>query len=184
MDFDLQAALSAVSEQRRKQALRYRFERDQRLSVAAYRLLQHALLTEYGIELPPTLDYDTNGKPLLAERPDVHFSLSHCREAVACVVSDQPVGIDIETFDHYDEVVARRVMNDEEVREILASATPAITFTRLWTMKESLYKLTGDDAGDDIPQLLINREQYNFNTILLPHCACTVCRQRDIHLNN
>ena len=106
MDFDLRQALTEVSAQRREQALRYRHERDQRLSVAAYRLLQHALQTEYGIQQPPVLAYGTNGKPMLAEWPYIHFSLSHCREAAACVVSDNPVGIDIESIDHYDEAVA------------------------------------------------------------------------------
>ena len=180
MDFDLQQALSQVSHQRRQQALRYHFERDQRLSVAAYRLLQHALLTEYGINQQPLMSYDTNGKPMLIDWPDIHFSMSHCREAVACVLSDRPVGIDIESFDQYDEVVAARVMSEEEMREIKASPTPDIAFTRLWTMKESLYKLTGDDAGNEIPRMLAGREHYDFNTMILPHCACTVC-QRAIH---
>ena len=52
-DFDLQQALKEVSPQRRQYALRYRQERDQRLCVAAYRLLRHALLEEYGIDEPP-----------------------------------------------------------------------------------------------------------------------------------
>lgn len=179
MDFDLRQALTEVSAQRREQALRYRHERDQRLSVAAYRLLQHALLTEYGIQQPPILAYGTNGKPMLAEWPHIHFSLSHCREAAACVVSDKPVGIDIESIDHYDEAVAAQVMSDAELRKIHASPSPQIAFTRLWTMKESLYKLTGGDRGADILQLLATSEQYDFNTIFLPHCVCTVCRQKN-----
>ena len=42
-DFNLQAALSKVSKERREYALRYRREHDQRLCVAAYMLLQQAL---------------------------------------------------------------------------------------------------------------------------------------------
>ena len=181
MDFDLRLALTEVSAQRREQALRYRHERDQRLSVAAYRLLQHALLTEYCIQQAPVLAYGTNGKPMLAEWPYIHFSLSHCRESAACVVSDKPVGIDIESIDHYDEAVAAQVMNSAELRKIHASPSPQMAFTRLWTMKESLYKLTGGDPGADILQLLANSEQYDFDTILLPHCVCTVCRQKNLH---
>ena len=181
MDFDLRQALTEVSAQRREQALRYRHERDQRLSVAAYHLLQHALLTEYGIQQPPVLAYGTNGKPMLAEWPYIHFSLSHCREAAACVVSDKPVGIDIESIDHYDEAVAAQVMNSAELRKIHASPSPQMAFTRLWTMKESLYKLTGGDPGADILQLLAKSEQYDFDTILLPHCVCTVCQRKNLH---
>jgi rhamnogalacturonyl hydrolase YesR len=64
---------------------------------------------------------------------------------VACAVSDRPVGIDIETINHYSEEIATRVMSEAEMRQILTSPLPAEAFTRLWTMKESLYKLTGDE---------------------------------------
>ena len=179
-DFDLQQALAEVSPQRREYALRYRLERDQRLSVAAYRLLQRALLAEYGIEAAPQFHYDENGKPQLAGYPDVHFSLSHCREAVACVVSAQPVGIDIETIDHYSEEVAARVMSEDEMREILTSPHPAEAFTRLWTMKESLYKLTGSDNNGDICHMLDKMPPVSFETIVRPYSVCTVCRYKAV----
>ena len=174
-DFDLREALAAVSQQRRDYALRYRQERDQRLCLAAYRLLQRALLLEYGINETPVFTYDSKGKPLLQGHPDIHFSLSHCHEAVAVAVSDRPVGIDIETTGHYSAEVARRVMNDDEMREIEASAQPEVAFTRLWTMKESLYKLTGDDNEGDTAHLLDKASRYRFATTVLPRCLCTVC---------
>lgn len=146
-DFYLQEALEAVSPQRRTYALRYRQERDQRLCIAAYRLLQQALWQEHGMAQVPEFYYNAAGKPLLNGHPEIHFSLSHCHQAVACVLSDQPVGIDVETFDHYSQEVASRVMNDNEMRQILDSPHPTIAFARLWTMKESLFKLTGDDHG-------------------------------------
>lgn len=173
--FDLQQALQEVTPQRREQALRYRNERDQRLCVAAYRLLQQALLQEYGINGQPELIYDQNGKPSLADCPDIHISLSHCREAVACVVSDQRIGIDVETFEHYSEEVARRVLSDEEMRQVLASPRPDVAFTRLWTMKESLFKLTGDDRGGDIAVMLDQAECYRFTTIVHETYLCTTC---------
>lgn len=173
--FDLQQALQEVTPQRREQALRYRNERDQRLCVAAYRLLQRALLQEYGISGQPELIYDQNGKPSLAAYPDIHISLSHCREAVACAVSDQSIGIDVETFEHYSEEVARRALNDEEMRQVLASPRPDVAFTRLWTMKESLFKLTGDDHGGDIAAMLDHANRYCFSSIVMPRCIITVC---------
>ena len=104
--FDLQQALARVSGQRRQQALRYRQERDRRLCVAAYRLLQLALQRRYGIGEPPQFTYTSKGKPLLAGHRHIHCSLSHCQSAAAVAVSDHPVGIDIETRDHYSEEVA------------------------------------------------------------------------------
>ncbi|MBQ6079229.1 MAG: 4'-phosphopantetheinyl transferase superfamily protein [Muribaculaceae bacterium] len=174
-DFDLQQALEQVSAQRREYALRYRHERDQRLCIAAYRLLMRAMKLEYGIDEAPEFIYDENGKPLLKGYPDIHFSLSHCHEAVACAVSDHPVGIDIETTEHYSIEVARRVMNDDEIRQIEASAQPEVTFTQLWTKKESLFKLTGDDLDGNTAQMLDKADNYRFETVIHPRYIYTVC---------
>ena len=177
-DFDLREALAAVSQQRRDYALRYRQERDQRLCLAAYRLLQRALMLEYGIDGMPVFTYDDKGKPLLQGHPDIHFSLSHCHEAVAVAGSDHPVGIDVETTGHYSAEVARRVMNDDEMREIEASAQPEVAFTRLWTMKESLYKLTGDDNEGDMAGMLSDISKYRFTTTIHPRFIYTACTER------
>ena len=173
--FDLNEALATVSPQRREYALRYRNERDQRLCLAAYRLLQQALLLGYGIDELPVFIHDGSGKPMLQGHPHIHFSMSHCHEAVAVAVSDLPIGIDIETTAHYSADVARRVMNDDEMRQIEASARPEVTFTRLWTMKESLFKLTGDDNGGDIAHLLATATKYRFDTSVHPRYICTIC---------
>ena len=71
-EFNLREALAAVSPQRRDYALRYRQERDQRLCLAAYRLLQRALMLEYGIDGMPVFTYDSKGKPQLQGHPDIH----------------------------------------------------------------------------------------------------------------
>ena len=176
-DFDLQQALAEVSVQRREQALRYRQERDQRLCVASYRLLQRALKAEgYDIEPLPRFVYDQRGKPSLEGHPDIHFSISHCREAVALALNDQPVGIDIETMEHYSEGVAARVMSGKEMEEIKASPHPAQAFTRLWTMKESLFKLTGNDNGGDVAHMLDDTSRVRFQTYDDPRFVVSVCR--------
>ena len=63
MDFDLDAALQQVSEQRREQALRFKFERGQRTCVLAYLLLKKALHEEFGITGNPVFEYGEHGKP-------------------------------------------------------------------------------------------------------------------------
>ena len=177
-DFNLEEALALVSPQRREYALRYRHEHDQRLCVAAYRLLMHALHQEYGINESVRFIYDRNGKPMLEGHPEIHFSMSHCAHAVAVVLSDTPAGIDIETLDHYSEDIASRVMNEEEMCHIMSSPNPAMAFTRLWTMKESLYKLTGDDNGGNIPQMLTDSASYRFTTVSHPSYITTVCQKK------
>ena len=177
--FDLQMALDNVSPERREKALRYRQERDQRLSLAAYRLLQDALNSEYGIKaMKPEFIYNDKGKPLLKEHPDIHFSLSHCHDAATLAIDDRPVGIDIENYNHYSEDVARTVMSDEEMRDILFSPHPAVAFTRLWTMKESLFKLTGDDHGGDIAHMLVETSAFEFTTFDYPDYLLTTCQHK------
>ena len=178
-NFDLPEALAQVSRQRREQALRYRHERDQRLCVAAYRLLQDALRWSYGIDAPlPQFIYNDKGKPLLKDHPGVHCSLSHCHQAAAVAVADHPVGIDIESYDQYNEEVACHVMSDDEMERIQASPWPAKEFTRLWTMKESLYKLTGDDHNGDIAHMLDESPAVEFTTVDYPDYLLTTCRYR------
>lgn len=132
-------------------------------------------MLEYGIDEIPVFTFESKGKPLLQGHPDIHFSMSHCHEAVAVAVSERPVGVDIETVGHYDPEVARHVMSDDEMRQIEASSRPEVAFTRLWTMKESLYKLTGDDHGGDIAHLLDQASRYRFSTVVTPRYVYTTC---------
>lgn len=155
---DLTEALAAVSAERRTYALRYRREEDQRLCLSAYLLLQRALREEYGLSEVPPFCIGEHGKPVLEGYPDIHFNLSHCREAVACVVSTHPVGIDIEMVDSYDEALLPTTMNEKEQQMILESPHPESTFIRFWTMKESLLKLTGEGITDNLPSVLSKLE--------------------------
>ena len=175
-DFDLEESLAAVSAERRHYALRYRHERDQRLCVAAYRLLERALQLEFGITQVPPFINDANGKPRLDSFPDVHFNLSHCDGAVACAVSTSPVGIDVECFDHYDPEVVAATMSDEECALIAVSQQPAVEFARLWTIKESLYKLNGENLAHDLRSMLANTSNYRFYTTIYPDFVCTTCQ--------
>ena len=174
-DLDLDAGLQTVDPERHDYALRYRFEQDRRLCLAAYRLLQRGLLQEYGIEEVPPFTYGANGKPALDGYPDIHFNLSHCREAAVCVIAPHPVGIDVECIDRYDEELLPHTMNADECRQISDSPDPATAFIRLWTMKESLLKLTGQGITDDLPSVLKDAHRYCFNSIITSNCICTVC---------
>lgn len=146
---DISEALRQVSPQRAAYALRYRRELDQRLSLAVFLLLQQALSEEYGLMEVPEFAFGPNGKPYLKEHPEIHFNLSHCPRAAMCVVADHPVGCDIEAVpDELDMELCRYCFNEEEVASILASDSPTIAFTTLWTQKEALLKLTGTGLHD------------------------------------
>ena len=152
--FDWQAALPLLSEQRWEQCLRFKHELGRKTCAAAYLLLCEALRKEHGISEPPVFEYGEHGKPAIVGHPDIHFNLSHCREAAICVVSDKPVGVDIESIHRYSESLARYVMNDDELEKILHAENPALEFTKLWTQKEAAVKLSGHGISNDMKFVL------------------------------
>ena len=153
-DFDVAAALSQVSEQRREQALRFKYEQGKRTCLLAYLLLKRALREEYGIEDNPVFGYGEHGKPFLTDYPHIHFNFSHCANAVAVAVSDAPVGIDIESLRAVGSSVVRYAMNDEEIAQIEQAADSTLQFVRLWTMKEAAVKLIGTGITDNLKAVL------------------------------
>ena len=176
---DLTSALQQISSQRREQALRFKFEQGQRLCVAAYLLLKEALREQENIMDNPIFEYGEHGKPFIVGHPELHFSLSHCKEAAVCVLSRQPVGIDVESIGRYRDSVARYAMSDEELHQIHQSEHPEVEFIRLWTMKESLLKLTGEGINDNMKKKKKNIDSKQFTTIerLDKNYIYTVCEQ-------
>ena len=162
--FDLEAGLEEISEQRREQALKFRHEQGQRLCVLAYQLLKQGLKEEYGISENPIFEYNEHGKPSIVGHPEIFFNLSHCKEAAVCVVSDHPVGIDVESIREYKESLVRYTMNDDEVLEIESAADPASAFIRFWTMKEATMKLIGTGISNDM-KTIIDTTKYKYTTV-------------------
>ena len=153
-DFDLDEAMTQLSEQRREQVARYKLEGPRRQAVAAYLLLRKALREMYGIHDAPVFEYDANGKPSILGHPEIFFNISHCRKAVACVVADSPVGIDVEETCRFSDSIARYTLDDEEYESVVKADNPSQAFIRLWTMKEALLKYTGEGLRRDIKTVL------------------------------
>ena len=164
-DFDLDAALGEISEQRREQALKFKHELGKRLCVLAYQLLKRGLAEVYGIRENPVFGYNEHGKPMIVGHPEIFFNLSHCKEAAICVVSDQPVGVDVESVRSFNESLVRYTMNEAEVEEIESAEDQAVAFIRLWTMKESALKLIGTGISNEMKQVL-QQENLQFQTFV------------------
>ena len=173
--FDWQVALPLLSEQRREQCLKFKHELGRKTCAAAYLLLREALRKEYGIEETPIFEYGEHGKPTIVGHPDIHFNLSHCREAAICVVGDHPVGVDVESIHRYSESLARYTMNDDEMEQILHADNPAVVFTRLWTRKEAVVKLSGHGISNDMKHVLEGLP-YEIETVERAHYVYSVIR--------
>ena len=159
-----QKTLALLPAQRRESAERMKIESGKRLSAGAGLLLmatladwmaqpQRADQQEAFLQKLPELRrvnfaQGEHGKPYLPDCPQVHFNLSHSGNRVMCVVSSLPCGCDVER-------VERRQKNIEMVIRCLAeseqrlAAVSAVSFCRIWTLKESILKLSG--KGISIP---------------------------------
>lgn len=181
-ELDIAAALAKVSPQRREQAMKFRYESGQRLSLAVYLLLMDGLRDEYGILSPPVFDYTSEGKPFIADRPDIHFNFSHSGNVALCALSDQPVGADVEVPRKITPSLIAYTMNDDEQALINASPDPAMRFLYFWTRKEALLKLTGEGIRNDMKMVLLEAEKYRFETIKTNNCLFSIVKQRELFL--
>lgn len=153
-DFNFEESLPLLSKQRREQALKFRNDLGRCTCAAAYLLLCEGLQREYGMMDLPIFEYGEHGKPFIKGNPDIHFNMSHCREAVICVLSDAPVGVDVESVRTLNESLVRYTMNDGEQQEIFHSDRSDIAFTRFWTMKEAVLKCSGEGLTRDLKTVL------------------------------
>ena len=162
--------LPLVSVQRREQALRFSHTFGQFCCLKSYEMLL-TLLREWGMEhptapafaAPPSFLYNEHGHPRLETGP--FFSISHCRHAIAVVVSDCPIGIDIESVRPLRHELVAKTMNTVEQALIATSAQPDRAFTRLWTCKEALLKLRGTGIIADLHRTLEDCADVSFHTI-------------------
>ncbi len=108
------------------------------------------------------LERDNHGKPYAVDLP-LFFSISHSGEWVACAVSDQPVGIDMEGIRPVEPRVAHRICHPEDL-PFLEGKTEAETmqkFFLLWTAKEAWGKREGTGL-QNIREIPLSR--------ILPRC--------------
>lgn len=144
----LEQLLAALPASWRARAERYK-PLDARLrSALGYTLLARLLREQFGIAELPSIAADEHGKPYLVDCP-LHFSISHCKAAVACIVDERPVGLDVQDIltDVSPALAARiaaplspdglttdgRKPKDLSPRDL----------TILWTQKEASAKLDG-----------------------------------------
>lgn len=101
--------------------------------------------------------YGDNGKP---EIEGMHFNLSHSGEIVVCALSNETVGCDIEIIANMREGMAQRFFTEKEIHYLNSFHKEEKTeeFYRLWTMKESYMKMTGEGM-----KLALNRFEFLFD---------------------
>ena len=95
------------------------------------------------------------GKPFYADGKEMQFNISHCRGGAAVALSRFPVGVDMECMRKVLPLTVKKCCNGEETvyvygkeeargDEDCLSDTQAERFLKLWTLKESYVKMTGE----------------------------------------
>ena len=153
---EVQRLLPLVPEEHQAVAIKFKHTFGQYATLKSVLMLKE-LLTENGWISSDDLlhfDYNTHGKPHLANHPDIHFNISHCPKAIAVAVDSAPIGIDVERFVYPSESLLNYCLNDEEVQQVKQSEYPEQTFAAFWTKKEALFKLRGTGITHELREVL------------------------------
>lgn len=91
----------------------------------------------------PKIAYTKLGKPYFVDSP-LHFSISHTKKHVFCVLSERPVGIDAEETDRQISLsLANKLLSPTELTQFQCSPDPRLALLTFWVLKEAAGKCTG-----------------------------------------
>ena len=92
----------------------------------------------------PEIAVTCRGKPYFVDS-DWHFSISHTKRRVFCVLSRQNVGIDAEEADRDINLrLAEKILSPFEKEQFDAAEDKRTALLRFWVLKESAAKLSGE----------------------------------------
>ena len=180
---------------RREKVLRFVHQKDRLRALFSHALLPHAL-AESGRDpaLAGNLSYNAHGKPYLPATDGFCFNLSHAGDFVVIAVSPVEVGVDIERIRGDRRKISERFFGEQEKAYIRAAKDEKEAeqrFTRVWTLKESYMKMTGEGfhlspsdfrIGIGEEDIFLEREGIyeacHFAELsLLPSYCCSVCTE-------
>ena len=118
-----------------------------RLQHLAGRLLLKELYPDFPVELIRIAD---TKKPFLENEP-YHFSISHCRDYAAVIVSKTfRVGVDVELINEKIEQIQQKFISKAELQIFndQVSILHNHCLTLCWSVKESVYKWWGKGSVD------------------------------------
>ena len=111
---------------------------------AGRQLLRYALREEYGICELPEIFKGTCGKPYFPKYPYIQFNISHSGDRAVCALGQMELGIDVEYAREIKDNLIDRTLADREKSWLEQRHDRKTAFIRLWTLKESYIKATGE----------------------------------------
>lgn len=177
-------AAGALPEERLEKARKYRYEKDRRASILAFWLLICGMKEEHGITALPEIGISERGKPFFRDS-GICFNLSHSADCVCCGIAGCKIGVDIEQQVTQYEELLDYTMSREEREQIQKAPRPREAFTRLWTLKESYLKCTGQGLTDALGTIdfagcegdTFRKYGHCFTTAGMEGCHVSVCTE-------
>lgn len=187
--------MTGLPDKRKEKILRFKQKKDRIQSLGASLLLD-SVLKKHGFSMEQ-IRYNKHGKP---EIDGFYFNLSHSYEMAVCAVSEKaPVGCDVEKIGKAPLKVASRYFCENEIAhlESLGEEEKNAEFYRIWTMKESYMKMTGEGLGMGLDSVEIIFEdpikvmrsgnvcQCSIKEYEIPGYKLTICAQeRDFYYHS
>ena len=153
---EFNALLPFVSSERQEQIRKFQFYRDKQNCLLGDVLARIEICRATKIS-NNQLQFSVNayGKPYLNNSPHIHFNISHTGHYVACVVADEPVGIDVELIKNVNIKIAKRFFTPDETAYIIEDRRQAYRFYEVWTKKESRIKWEGKGLYKPLPSFSV-----------------------------
>lgn len=193
-DLDLEKTYPILPESRQEKVDNFIFDKDKKLSSGVYLLLKK-MLDEENID-DPIIETEKDGKPYISNYENIHFNMSHAGRMVACAISDEEIGIDIEKIDPLiDMKIAQTFFYNSEYDNIKKSDNRVDQFFKYWVLKESYMKYTGlgflldldkfeiviDDGKTKVknqnPELKENEDDVKFSYFDLNQYKLAICSE-------
>lgn len=168
---DLQAAAvyGDLSHSRKQRIDSFKKTDDKKRSLLGEYLIKRLLKEKYGIE-NAVIEAAENGRPFLRDIP-LFISISHSYEIVACAISENAVGIDVELPKPINNRLIDRVCTFEEKEYVLGGDNSEIItrFYEIWTGKEAYFKAKGTGITDfkEVNVLKLERRVINVGEYLV-----------------
>ena len=143
--------ISLLPQERQIKILRYKLADDRKRSLGAG-LIINKILNENNIDIN-SIYYGSNGKPYVDK---IFFNAAHSGNFAFGVSSDKEIGCDVEIIKKPRLDVAKRFFTENEYNYIIHSENTSNTFYKLWTIKESYIKQSGEGLRTPLNSFEIN----------------------------
>lgn len=176
--------LKLFSPERQQKILNFKFNPDRNRTLYAELLARKIISRRLNLNFHEIIiEREANGRPFIANKYNLHFSLSHSGNYIALSIGERPNGVDIETRDNVDLNIAKRFFLEHEYKYILNSQDWRIEFLNIWTLKESCLKclnLSNWSSVDTFKLLNFSSElKLKAANFTLPDAICGVCVQNN-----